>query len=275
MRGTALRLYRAKCLTALGTPLRDELAWLNGVSLKHIKNYQIWHHRQFVITRLGDVEGEAEFIAQMLERDSKNYHVWSYRQWLVSHFRLWDDAQEMEDVERYLRRDVRNNSAWNHRWFLVFGRFAEPVVKEAEEGRETEGEVERVSEEVWEREVEFAKGAIRLAPQNESAWNYLRAVVRKRGLPVSELKSFAEEFAGVGEEGMVEDDKSEAKTQPVRSSHALDVLADAYAEEERAGKGSRGKAEKALQLLAQKYDPVRVKYWDWRMSLLSAGAATA
>ena|SRR2546430_1265514 len=35
-------LYRAKCLFELQKDLRKELEWLEGVALKHLKNYQIW-----------------------------------------------------------------------------------------------------------------------------------------------------------------------------------------------------------------------------------------
>lgn len=37
------RIYRAKILFALDKDLLEELEWLNGVSLKYLKNYQIWY----------------------------------------------------------------------------------------------------------------------------------------------------------------------------------------------------------------------------------------
>lgn len=37
------RLYRASVLLALKMDLLKELAWLNEVSRKHLKNYQIWY----------------------------------------------------------------------------------------------------------------------------------------------------------------------------------------------------------------------------------------
>lgn len=113
------------------------MEWLNPVALKHLKNYQIWHHRQTMIDRLGDPTGEPEFLAQMFELDSKNYHVWSYRQWLVKRFALWDKG-EFEAVDELLRKDIRNNSAWNHRWFLNFGRGPEAL----EDKARVDGEVE-------------------------------------------------------------------------------------------------------------------------------------
>lgn len=129
------RLYRASTLFSLRTPLRSEISWLNPTALKHLKNYQIWQHRQMIISRLGDPTGEPQFIDQMLKEDAKNYHVWSYRQWLVREFGLykaggekneavewgWNGTKELQWIEKMISEDVRNNSAWNHRWFVVFG----------------------------------------------------------------------------------------------------------------------------------------------------------
>jgi hypothetical protein len=42
---TRARIYRAKILFALEKDLLEELEWLNGVSLKYLKNYQIWYVR--------------------------------------------------------------------------------------------------------------------------------------------------------------------------------------------------------------------------------------
>ena len=114
-------LYRAQVLFALHADLRKELDWLNPVALKHLKNYQIWQHRQVIVDKVGSADGEVDFIKEMFEKDAKNYHVWSYRQWLVRRFDLWDKG-ELEAIEEMLRDDVRNNSTWNHRWYITFGR---------------------------------------------------------------------------------------------------------------------------------------------------------
>lgn len=73
------RLYRAKTLFALGKDLVEERDFLNDMATRHQKNYQIWHHRQLIMERIGDPTGETEFTAKMFEKDCKNYHVWSYR----------------------------------------------------------------------------------------------------------------------------------------------------------------------------------------------------
>ncbi|KAI9818092.1 MAG: CAAX geranylgeranyltransferase alpha subunit [Pycnora praestabilis] len=188
---------------------------------------------------LGDPTGEAAFISRMFEKDAKNYHVWSYRQWLVRRFDLWED--ELPDIEVLLKKDVRNNSAWNHRWFVVFGRGT------------------TVGKDVVDREIEYAKRSISEAPQNQSPWNYLRGVLRKANRPPSDLGCFAEEFAPLD------------KPDEVRSSHALDFLADMYGEN---GK-EKDKASAALDLLAYRYDPIRANYWNYRKSLLAEASGTA
>ena len=238
-------LYRAQILFALKIDLKQELEWLNETALDHQKNYQIWHHRMLIVDKLNDSEGEAEFVERMFEKDAKNYHVWSYRQWMVKRFALWQKG-ELEFTEKLIEKDVRNNSAWNHRWFVINGREADGVAGVADE-------------KIREREVEFAKSAAAKAPQNQCPWNYLRGIVKKSGLPLSTLKDFVSQYASV------------ENPDAVRSSHALDLLADILAEEEH-GKQQAGVA---LDLLAQKYDPIRKNYWEYRKNALGLSKAAA
>jgi protein farnesyltransferase/geranylgeranyltransferase type-1 subunit alpha len=175
----------------------------------------------------------------MLAEDNKNYHVWSYRQWLVKHFRLWEGEagqNELDWVDSMIYEDVRNNSAWNHRWFVVFG-CAEDAFK---------------NEAIVKREISYAEAGIHKAPQNQAPWNYLRGIIRHANLPSSALKDFALEFANID------------RPNDVHSSHALDLLADIYAEDQ----NTKEKAREALDLLATKYDPIRKQYWNYRKSLL-------
>ncbi|KAL8927837.1 MAG: hypothetical protein Q9172_001210 [Xanthocarpia lactea] len=254
-------LYRANTLfrlqnlyqTDLQEDILEELRWLDGISLKHLKNYQIWHHRQTLMALLSTIPStELSFLAQMFAKDAKNYHVWSYRQWLVRHFSLWDT--ELPYIENFLTADVRNNSAWNHRWFVLFGRHVDPNLGK---GMDVVGNI--VDEDLLDREVEYTQAKIRLAPQNQSPWNYLRGLLRKRG-SLLECKSFAEEFVGDMEGG----------GDGCRSSHALDFFADCMAEEKEAEK-----AGKALELLAKRFDPIRRNYWNYRRGLLGLGAVEA
>lgn len=238
--------------------------------MRHLKNYQIWHHRQVIMSMHPALPiDEIRFLELMLSKDAKNYHVWSYRQWLVARFDLWPqllatpavtsettvtESQAMEQhhgdrggnerggseldfTEHLLHHDVRNNSVWNHRFFVIFGR--------KEKGLE-------VPHEMCEHEVEFAKGKIELAPQNAAAWNYLKGVVAKMEGDVQGLEEFAGRFADVD------------KADEVRSSHALDFLAGLWA------KSQAAKARKALDLLANRFDPIRKGYWEYRKESLPA-----
>lgn len=109
----------------------------------------------------------------------------------------------------------------------------------------------------------YTKSQIRLAPQNQSPWNYLQGLSRQAtgsaAISHSSLKELASEFASL-------DDPDH-----VRSSHALELLADILAKEE----GKSAEAAKALDLLATKYDPIRENYWKYRKTLLPGYAVVA
>lgn len=100
--------------------VQSELRWLDELSFRNLKNYQIWHHRQSLVDLLPQdpvvvnvnksesaldrpsprkplneevesrllefIKSEQTFLAQILSLDTKNYHVWSYRQWLCARF---------------------------------------------------------------------------------------------------------------------------------------------------------------------------------------------
>ena len=238
-------LYRAQILFALNWDLRQELEWLNETALLHQKNYQIWHHRMLIVDKLDDCKGEAEFVERMFEKDAKNYHVWSYRQWMVKRFGLWEKG-ELEFTERLIEKDVRNNSAWNHRWHVI-------------NGREADGMPGVADQKIRERELEFAKNAAAKAPQNQCPWNYLRGIAKKSEMSLVDLRDFVSQFADVD------------RPNAIRSSHALDLLAEILAKEE----DGKQQAAVALDMLAQKYDPIRKNYWQYRKGMLGLPTAVA
>ncbi|KAK2766728.1 CAAX geranylgeranyltransferase alpha subunit [Arachnomyces sp. PD_36] len=275
-------LYRAKILFSLNKDLNEELAWLNKIALKYLKNYQIWHHRQLLLS--SDTyfptlpASEPAFLKSMFDLDSKNYHVWTYRHWLVRHFKLWDSPREIQDVETLIDADVRNNSAWNHRWMLKFGPRGEDVLDggmPVVSGSEGKVGMDVVDEDLVDAEVEYVREKILLAPQNRSPWAYVRGVLRVSGRGMAELKGFAEGFVSIGGEGGDGD-------VVVKSGHALEWLADVYAEEGRRDEGEGEEGEKKdsaskdwksealrmLTLLKEKYDPIRKNYWDYRIRAL-------
>jgi len=114
------RQYRYETLIAISAPLESELVLTNALTKASPKTYQVWHHRQLLLTALRDPVRELAFNEEVLQADPKNYHSWSHRQWILTHFdqeKLWDG--ELPFVERLLSADVRNNSAWHHRFFVT------------------------------------------------------------------------------------------------------------------------------------------------------------
>lgn len=228
------------------------------------------HHRQTVVSHIATLpESEIPFLSFMFSLDAKNYHVWSYRQWLVRHFSLWDS--EIPTINALLTRDVYNNSAWNHRWFVLFCRRADPTLHAIKASWEVFSPEDK---HLVEEEIIYVKEKIYVAPQNQSPWNYLRAILRHTSTPLSNLISFAEGFVtpellllfhsndnSNNNDNNNDNNKKndDSKENPIKSSHALDFLADAYAEQ-----GENEKSSKVLEYLGAKADPIRKNYWEFK-----------
>ncbi|KAK4223540.1 hypothetical protein QBC38DRAFT_512318 [Podospora fimiseda] len=255
-------LYRAANLFALNLSILDEFEWLNAVALENLKNYQIWHHRHLLVehyypTIEGDTEAiekfaakEREFLKTILDEDTKNYHVWSYRSYLVGKLKQWGNGEELKAIEGMIDDDVRNNSAWSHRFFLVFSNPDHATVGLAASEVDT-----KLPAELVDREVEYAQEKILLAPQNQSGWNYLKGVLVKGGRKLGSVEGFVKQFV----DGLVSGEDSEV----VKSTHALDLLAEIYAE-----RGDKENADLCLTRLAEKWDRIRNGYWQWRRQAL-------
>jgi len=108
------------------------------------------------------------------------------------------------------------------------------------------------------------------------------SVLKKAKRPLSTIESFALEFAPrTPEDGLVRatevirlDDLTEAGSAeldpaevPTVSVHAMDVLAEVYAEK------NPKLAKELLKELAVKYDTLRKGYWEFRMEKLGHVAA--
>jgi protein farnesyltransferase/geranylgeranyltransferase type-1 subunit alpha len=258
-------LYRFKIIAELQLPFEDEITWLNEVALDNLKNYQIWHHRQLIMDHyFPEIEPDSEaaqklarsetrFVTTMLAEDTKNYHVWSYRQYLVRKLGTWN-LSELLSTQNLIENDVRNNSAWSHRFFLVF---SDPKTS-TPDSHSTEHDP-AIPGSLIDREAAYAKEKILLAPQNQAAWNYLRGVLAKGGRKLSTEEEFVRGFvSGLGDEG----------GEKVTSTHALDALADLLAE-----KGEKDGADLVLRRLGEKWDPIRVGYWNYRRRLVASASA--
>ena len=160
-----------------------------------MKSYQVWQHRRLVVSALGEVGRELEFVRENLARDGKNYHTWGYRQWVLSHFgglslpintstsltggkgagkypELWKGEEQYVDM--LLQQDVRNNSAWNHRWFINFSRFG--LTGNPSDSLKLSEEVKEALKKKVKYEKAYAKASLSNVPNNASGWNYLRAL---------------------------------------------------------------------------------------------------
>lgn len=256
-------LYRFSIIQALDIPLPDEIKWLNQVSLDNLKNYQIWHHRRLLmdhyyptiksqpeeVDRLA--KSEQAFLTQILAEDTKNYHVWSYRQYLVPKLGIFGES-ELQAAVALIDEDVRNNSAWSHRFFVVF---SDPA--HSTEGSLSTEHDPKIPAEIIDREVKYAQEKTVLAPQNQSPWNYLRGVLVKGGRKMSSVEDFVARFVS---------DIGDEKNEKVTSTHGLEVMAEIYGE-----KGESEKADLCLRRLGEKWDRIRLGYWQWRRQVLSAG----
>ncbi|XP_071506719.1 protein farnesyltransferase/geranylgeranyltransferase type-1 subunit alpha-like [Diadema antillarum] len=229
--------YRRVLLQALKKDLREEMLYISEVILDHPKNYQVWHHRRAIVEWLQDPSQELEFTERVLRKDAKNYHAWSHRQWVLQTFKLWE--KELDYIHKLLMEDLRNNSAWNQRYFVVSS---------------TTGFGDK---DVVEREVKYTMDFIKMAPNNESSWSYLKGALMQRDM---------HSFPGLQEmcQAMYAED--------IRSPYLLAFMVDMYEEmlEKKAAvpDGTLLKATQLCDVLIQ-VDSIRQKYWEYIKRSLS------
>lgn len=234
--------YRRVILSELDKDLKEELCYITTIIEDHPKNYQVWHHRKVIVEWLEDPSQELKFTEKILRDDAKNYHAWQHRQWVLQQFNLFD--KELDYVDKLLADDMRNNSAWNQRHFVITNTMG-------------------FTDEVVAREVKYVQDYIKKAPNNESAWNYLKGVLMDRKLSqYPGLKEFCQ--------GLY--DKS------VRSPHLLACMIDTYEEMlEMKCDNSDAVLQKALELctaLGDEHDIIRREYWQYMSRSLASKYGT-
>jgi protein farnesyltransferase/geranylgeranyltransferase type-1 subunit alpha len=128
--------------------------------------------------------------------------------------------------------DIRNNSAWNHRYYIFY---------------ETK---KSLDSDAIQEEVNFCLQKIRLAPNNESAWNYLRGILQEVGLSKNE---------------MVNEYCEEMLNNDTANCHLIQFILDAIEESLRESfKSDETLVRKAVDLtikLEKEIDPLRKEYW--------------
>lgn len=141
----------------------------------------------------------------------------------------------MAFVESLLNNDVRNNSAWNQRYFVVNNHLGWSDLN-------------------VQKEICFSLEKIKLVKNNESAWNYLRGVLLhdKRGLSGNAVvTSFCEELY-----------KNKCRS-PYLLAFLIDICDEALKKGENNSLHNANRAMELCQALANKYDKIRSKYWNY------------
>ncbi|TFK38160.1 hypothetical protein BDQ12DRAFT_684064 [Crucibulum laeve] len=247
--------YRYETLLALDAPLDVELKLMDELAVKYLKTYQVWHHRRLLLAHTRKPAPELEFIARSLGVDAKNYHTWSYRQWLLAYFNDEDDLWrgELDFVDAMLTQDVRNNSAWHHRFFVVWG----CGVREGEEDRGR----------ILKRELTYVKQNISLAPNNPSAWNYLRGVLDHNQVLYSIVFPFVRLYTVPFNSERTDivdlENPPPDKDANLPCPAAIEFLADVYEQDK--NKESTLQAVELWMSLANEHDTIRKKYWEHRI----------
>ncbi|KAK7083048.1 hypothetical protein SK128_000824 [Halocaridina rubra] len=225
--------YRRKILKHLGSNLENELTFCRDMIEVNPKNYQVWHHRRVIVEWLGDASRELRLTEMIFNQDAKNYHAWEHRQWVLRTFKLFDG--ELDFVDTLLEDDVRNNSAWNQRHFTI---------------ALTTG----FTPEVIEREVEYAKNAIKKVVGNESAWSYLKGVAQHHDGymgSICHLEEWCQEMYDAG----------------TRSPHLLSFMIDINEDKMEREPSSREPVLKETldmcEALANEHDKIREEYWKY------------
>ena len=175
--------HRWELVSALGVDLAEELRYAGTMARANPKNYQVWNHMRLCSQAMKASGDDArETLAWELNEthtrialmmDAKNIHAWTQRAWAVRTFGRWTD--EMEFTERMIDDDVRNNSAWNQRFFCVVGGLGGFVTSTDDDGTGDGADVVVLAE----SELAFAKSRLDKSPHNESAWNYVRGILKR------------------------------------------------------------------------------------------------
>lgn len=93
--------HRRLCLDTLNElDFKQELEWLDSITLDNQKNYQIWHHRKVILEKLSDPSHEKKMLNEVFKDEPKNFHAWCHRIWVVSRFNLFEG--EMDYAESLL-----------------------------------------------------------------------------------------------------------------------------------------------------------------------------
>ncbi|KAJ2660996.1 CAAX geranylgeranyltransferase alpha subunit [Coemansia sp. RSA 1199] len=258
-------VYRKRLVEELESDIAKELDWVSEISSKFPKNYQLWHHRESLVTRLWApsnaqsvsedqrvtnpvLRRELQFLGAAIDEDSKNFHAWSYRQWLVSTYALW--TQELVFVDTMINQDVRNNSAWNQRYFAILAnRDPSAVHLEADMAKS---------------EIEYVVEHIKLAPNNDSPWSYVTGLLLRHApsMLYTDLLPRIKQLAA--------DNAYQAAMTltPFYWSALLDIYEQQAADHPDTKKQLVEESRAICDQLASETDIIHCRYWNFRKTSL-------
>lgn len=234
--------YRRNILLSLARVdlFEEELKFIEYIASKSPKNYQLYYHREAVVSFLQKhmdpeafvklVDKDFNWCTAVICEDSKNYHAWSYRQWLVKSFpEAADIKKEKMYIDTAIRFDPHNNSAWNYRFFIRY-KISGATVTQEEIMKDVEFVIEKASR----------------SPNNAAPWNYMNSILelpeaKEDKVVLDRVKKFAEE----------------ACSKYIFCAHCAVLLSDLLKED--------SEKEQRLALLVKlrdSIDTVRAKYWD-------------
>lgn len=97
----------------------DELQWIKKQAAENQKNYQVWHHFKFVLSKIDHEISEDLEILKIAKKEPKNIHFWGT---LLACSKKKESA--LEYTKYFIECDVRNNSAYSIRYSLIL-----PILK--------------------------------------------------------------------------------------------------------------------------------------------------
>lgn len=168
--------------------INEEQIWIDNITLKNHKNYQLWHHRKLYIeylikdninekqskinanelsiNELNIYNHEVNVLDKVFNCDRKNYHAWCHKIWLTRRFGMFKQEFELKCKE-ILREDEYNNSVWNYRMFLFEYVIEDIIVSE--------------SDNIYnfvKDELNFVVSSITKINNNHSSYNYLIGIIK-------------------------------------------------------------------------------------------------
>lgn len=252
--------HNANILVLLNKYYYNELEYIATVIREDGKNYHAWSHRQFVIITIATQI--QPYIIENINNDNNNNDsnntdsndndnnndIWKY---------------EMNFIIELIQLDHRNNSAWNQRWFISHHGQNKQYVLSSEQA---------------DIEAEYALSIAAIDPYNESPFRYLIAILKEQVYTLQDtdiilqlLFKYYDKLINLENEffSLQNQDNDDSESNNNCSSNLTSALIDIL--EWINNDESINDAIELATKLANIYDPIRNKYWNYRIQKLHKG----